>query len=197
MFTIITEYLQTTTFDDGVKYFAFYVSPYTKFESDAAKKSLYYLIKEKLLYRDISMQAVERQKLTGNFEYSVSNIAIAMIAKLGGVPWKLDAGEADELVIGFGAFRSMAPGLHYTGSAVCFTQDGRFREFDVFPADDVRSVAGTAMRAFLDYREKFPQAKRMTIHFFKRMSKRELEPIEKMLRELRLDIPVVVAGTTY
>jgi hypothetical protein len=80
------------------------------------------------------------------------------------------------------------------GSAVCFSQDGTFREFDVFRAGDTLSIAGSAVEAFQDFRKNYPDAQRLVIHFYKRMGKEELAPLEKMLEELELDIPVVVAG---
>lgn len=190
----VGEYLQNTDFNPDVVYFAFYISPYSRFEADEQKKKLYYRIKELLLYRKISMQAVEGRKLAENFSNSIANIGIALIAKLGGVPWRLEGMEKSELVIGFGAYRNKGFNMGYTGSAICFSQDGVFREFDVFPAENTRSIAGSALKAFKQYRENYPEAKRMIIHFYKPMSRRELEPLEKMLREMRMDIPVVIAG---
>lgn len=186
--------LETTRFEPGVKYFAYYVSPYSRYTDDLHKKAVYYRIKEMLLYRQISMQTVVAENLFSDFKYAMTNIAIALIAKLGGVPWRLEGGEQRDLVIGFGAYRNRNFGVKYTGSAVCFSSGGLFREFDVFPADHTLAIAGAAVDAFKSYRERYPEARQMTIHFYKRMSRRELEPLEKMLEELQLDIPVVVAG---
>lgn len=192
--TKIKEYLQTTSFDEEVIYFAFYISPYTRFEADEQKKRLYYRIKEMLLYRKISMQAVEGHKLLRDFSNSMAGIGSAMIAKLGGIPWRLEGTDSMELVIGFGAYRNKGFNMGYTGSAISFSQDGMFREFGVFPAENIRSIAGEALKAFKQYRENYPEAQRMIIHFYKPMSRKELEPLEKMLKELKMDIPVVIAG---
>ena len=192
----VTEFIQNTFFDPAEVYFAFYISPYTKHETDDQKKKLYYHIKEMLLYRKISMQTVESHKLTGNFGNSMANIGIALVAKLGGIPWRLEGMKNPELVIGFGAYRNQGFTMGYTGSAICFSQDGVFREFDVFPAENTRSIAGSALKAFKEYRKAYPEAQRMIIHFYKPMSRRELEPLENMLREIKLDIPVIIAGIT-
>lgn len=190
----VREYLQNNDFDPEVVYFAFYISPYSRFETDEQKKKLYYRIKELLLYRNISMQEVEGRKLAEDFSNSIANICIALIAKLGGVPWRLEGMEQSELVIGFGAYRNKGFKMCYTGSAICFSQDGIFREFDVFPAENIRSIAGSALKTFKQYRENYPEAKRMIIHFYKPMSRKELESLEKMLKELKMNIPVVIAG---
>jgi hypothetical protein len=102
-------------------------------------------------------------------------------------PWRLEGTEKPELVIGFGAYRNRGFNMGYTGSAFCFSQDGIFREFDVFPAENTRSIAGSALKAFKQYRENYPGTQRMIIHFYKPMSRKELEPIEKMLREMKMD----------
>jgi hypothetical protein len=181
--------------EPGIRYFAFYVSPWTKFEPDEKKHRLYYRIKEMLLYRQISMQTVEGSKLESDFGLAIANIGMSLIAKMGGVPWRLENREDKrELVVGFGAYRRRDLVKPYVGSAVCFSQDGTFREFDVFRAGDTLSIAGSAVEAFQEFRKNYPDAQRLVIHFYKRMGKEELAPLEKMLEELELDIPVVVAG---
>ena len=190
----VESYLKNLTLEDNVKHYAFYISPYTKFEPDEQRKRLYFRIKELLLYRKISMQAVESKKLQSDFKNAIANIGFAMVAKLGGAPWRLEGAEQQELVIGFGAYRRKDMIKPYIGSTVCFGPDGLFREFDVFPAANTRAVAGSAMEAFRQYRKNQPNAERIIIHFYKRMSYKELEPLEKMLKELKLDIPVIVAG---
>jgi hypothetical protein len=96
--------------------------------------------------------------------------------------------------VGFGAYRRNDLVQPYVGSAVCFSQDGTFREFDLFRGGDTLSIAGSAMEALQDFKKNYPDAQRLVIHFYKRMGKDELAPLEKMLEELELDIPVVVAG---
>ena len=190
----IGECLQQASYANDVVYYAFYLSPWSRFEEDESRRALYYRIKEMLLYRGISMQAVESKKLGANFSYSLANIGIAMIAKLGGIPWRLDLNTGSGLVIGFGAYKARQHQTKYIGSAVCFGREGNFLEFDVFPATDTQYLAGAAVEAFRQYRLKQKDASEIIIHFYKRMSRKELQPIEKMLREIDLDVPVIVAG---
>ena len=190
----VKDFLQTISLEPNVSYYAFYLSPYSKFEKDKSKKEIYYHLKEALLYRSISMQAVEISKLTDNFKYSVSNIGIAMIAKLGGIPWRLDVPDNKDLVIGFGAYRTKQYNRKYVGSAICFSQDGTFQEFDVFPSDSTEAIAGEILNAFLRFTAKNPNANKIFIHFYKQMNQKELEPIEKMMRDLKIDIPIIIAS---
>ena len=99
-----------------------------------------------------------------------------------------------ELIVGFGAFCTQQYKRKYIGSAFCFSNDGTFREFDCFPADETWALAGTVADALQRYRNEKPDVERLIIHFYKKMSEKELYPIEKKLRELHLGIPVIIVS---
>jgi len=186
--------LQERSLPAGPIYYAFYITPFSKFETEYSNRQIYFRIKEQLLQRGISMQTVERSKLAGNFSFSMANIGIAMIAKIGGVPWRLARPEEKELIIGFGAYRSQFYRTKYIGSAVCFNNEGIFRELDCFPSDEPWGIAGAAEKALMRFRQNNPDVKRMVIHFYKKMGYRELQPIEAMLKKLKFDIPVIIVN---
>ena len=49
------------------------------------------------------------------YEYSLTNIAVAMLAKLDGVPWRLHVPVKNELIVGVGAFKRKVDGVQYMG----------------------------------------------------------------------------------
>ena len=63
------------------------------------------------------------------FKFYVSNIAVAILAKLGGIPWCLKDKSNDELIVGVGAFKSKQFNQRYLGSTFCFSSDGSFNGF--------------------------------------------------------------------
>jgi len=192
---MIRKKINAMRLDPACRYFAFYISPWTKFEADPGKWKIYYKLKEILLRRRMMMQALESEKISnGNVKYFISNIGASMIAKLGGVPWRLNQAVEDELIVGFGAFSSSKYNAKYVGSAFCFSNDGSFEDFDCFPAEDTHEIAGAAEMALLRYRKKHPDVKRMIVHFYKKISKKELQPLEQMLRKLNIDIPVIIVS---
>jgi hypothetical protein len=179
----------------NASYLALYISPYSKNETDKSKKHIYYQIKEELLKNDITSQVVTKEKiLSKDFHYSLPNIAVAILAKLEGEPWRLNRVFNNELVIGVGAFKSKAIGTRYIGSAFCFSGDGHFQEFQCQPANDTRMLAGSVKKAIEKFRENNPETKRVIIHFYKRMSHKELKPIQDTLNDLRLGIPVIIVS---
>lgn len=189
---VIGEIIQNLTIPSDSGFFAFYISPYTRFETHPANHEIYFKIKKIMLRRGIGLQVIERDKIFGNFAYSIANIGIAMIAKMGGIPWRLSRQPEKELLVGFGAFSSKRYNTRFVGSTFCFSNEGIFHEFGCFPADETWSIAGSVEEALIAYRQKNPDVKRIVIHFYQKISRKHLKPIEDMLRKLHFDIPVFV-----
>jgi len=191
----IKEKLENTEFDPGIKWLAIYISPYNKYDPDPVKRNLYYQVKHVLLkYRVTSQVIFNKNILDESFKFSVANIAIAVLAKLGGIPWRLDREISSELIVGIGAFKTKKYNIRYLGSTFCFANDGTFQRFDSFPAEDLLSLAGSIREAVINYRNTNREAERLVIHFYKRMSNKEIAPIIRQLRSLQLDIPVVIVS---
>ena len=151
------------------------------------------MIKEELLKYRITSQVIETQKISDpNFNFSLINIGIAILAKLNGVPWRLHRTLHNELIVGVGAFKSTRLNERYIGSAFCFSNDGHFKGFECYSAVDIFNLAASISKAVKSYRNANKEVSRLVIHFYKTMSARELEPIKKELQALGLDIPVII-----
>jgi hypothetical protein len=192
--------IRNRDFNSDLQYMAIYVSPHSKSTSDKNCKKIYYRVKEILLKRGISSQVIDagkvRQALRNEIPYDffLNNIAIAILAKLNGVPWQLNTKLKRELVVGVGAFKSIDTDIHYLGSAFCFTNNGQFNQFKCFRKNEIDELAGSIISKVKEFAGINPDLSRLVIHFYKNMSKKELEPIEKGLRNLGLDIPVFIVS---
>lgn len=124
----------------------------------------------------------------------MTNIAIAMLAKVGGIPWRLDREPDDELIIGIGAFKSKRYNDPFLANTICFSNDGTFKEFSVFPAANNFLLAGLIKDVVEQYHKQNKKANRIIIHFYKIMSNKELAPIVKTLNSLKYDIPVIIVS---
>ena len=113
---------------------------------------------------------------------------------MGATPWCFQTPPADELVIGISAYNSRELGAKYMGSAFSFTNEGRFRGFDCFRSNQIDELAGSIALTVKEYCRGHEHLKQLVIHFYKRLSYRELKPIEKALSELRLQVPVMVVS---
>lgn len=175
------------------KYFAIYISPVPKWEKDPKRNSIYHRIKEILLYEGITSQVIFKENIAKSaFNLFLPNIETAILAKLGGVPWRLKRDTSNELIVGVGAFYSITRKSKYICSAFCFNNEGIFKGFDCFGANDTTSIAGSIREAVGKFIASNYKATRLIIHFYKDLSKKELKPIIDTLHALGLPIPVIV-----
>lgn len=185
---------------DQYKYLAIYFSPIRRDDTTSIHHQLYYQIKELLLSHGIPSQVIFKTKPTESaFRYHLANIASAVLAKLGGVPWALPPTQNNEgdLVVGVGAFKSSLIGERYIGSAFSFDENGVFRNCDCYKEDRIDKLASsisTAIGYFVVDRQTKQQRelKRLVIHFYKEMSDRDAGEILKLIYALNYRIPMIV-----
>ncbi len=189
----VQEVVRNKTFIPDTQYIAIYVSPVSKAETDPDKFKMYYQIKEILLKYDITSQVVYKENIKKpKFNIHLPNIEIAILAKLGGIPWRLNRSVSSELIVGIGAFYSQKQKSRFLGSAFCFNNEGVFENFDCFLSDDTEMLAGSISKAVHKFLDDHKKADRLIIHFYKDISKKEMQPIVDTLRKLDLDIPVII-----
>lgn len=193
----IEKALQKRNFDRNVKYLAIYLTPIGRFETDETLRRVYFDVKEMLLKRDIASQAIDPQNVLSrgeDYTFSLPNLAVNILAKLGGVPWRLNTVEKNELVVGIGAFKRRSTGMQYIGSAFCFNNKGKFNRFDCFLKNELDLLIGSITNSVREYVKSNNTIERLIIHFYKKMSYRELEPIEEALKNMGLNIPVFIVS---
>lgn len=191
----IKKQLSERGFKQEIEYFAIYLSPYEKHERNKKLREIYYDIKKLLLKENIHSQAINIQKMMlqgNNYWYSMRNIAVAILAKLNAIPWRIQTPLKNELVVGVGAFKNIDSGLQYIGSSFCFANTGRFQEFDCMVNTNTSVLAGSIHEAIVRYASINNHPDRLIIHFYKTMSKAEIKPIQDKLYQLGLDIPVYI-----
>ncbi|MGR3809079.1 Piwi domain-containing protein [Jiulongibacter sp. NS-SX5] len=187
--------LNNRSFSTDVRYIAIYISPFTKNVNEETQRNIYYRVKESLLKRGITSQAIDAAKVNDpNYHYSLPNIAIAIHAKLDGIPWRLSALEKNELIVGIGAFKNARQNVQYIGSAFSFSNNGTFNQFECFLKNQTDELAGSIITAVRNYVSITNNLKRLIIHFYKNMSQEELEPIEQGLKDLDLNIPIFIVS---
>jgi len=130
------------------------------------------------------------------FQWSVANIALAIFAKLGGIPWAVEAPAGDDdLVIGVGRadVGRDQNRKRFFGYAVTFVSNGIYRQTWSFTptADDsvyeqrLQAAISSAVSADLD-----ETPRRLVIHLAKQTGWREIHAAERALDAAGIDIPV-------
>ncbi|MCL4386352.1 MAG: hypothetical protein M1475_02445 [Actinobacteria bacterium] len=184
----------TNNVSKNANYFVILIGPFKKdnLECDFNETGYYY-IKKELLKKGISSQFIYYKSLRSeNFHFFLPNIAIAILAKLGGIPWKLKENNYKELIIGFNAAKEKKSG-QYIGSAVFFDNQGYLKKVNSFESGNLEEIVNHLKEVIELFRQNNPseELKRIIIHTFKPYGKKE-ERIESLLfSKLRLDIPII------
>ena len=196
----IEDALSNRNFDPETHYMAIYVSHYSKQTRNKHNKNLYYKVKEILLKRGITSQTIEAAKVRNDYnnkkryDFSLNNIALAILAKLNGIPWQLNTKLKKELIVGVGAFKNLDTNVRYIGSAFSFSNNGKFNRFECFHNNQIVELAGSIINQVKEFVAVNSNMDRLVIHFYKNMSYKELKPIEDGLNDLGLDIPVFIVS---
>ena len=202
---LVYKILKDRSKEPNTKYCAIYISPVPKYDADVVKKNVYYRMKEMFLHTGYYSQVIYKNNIrkwdkqtkqlvqNTNFHFFLPNIQAAILAKLGGVPWRLVKEVDDELIIGVGAFYCRTKKTRFVGSAFCFDNTGRFKNFSCFGQKELPALVGSIREAVETFHKSKPQATRIIIHFYKVISQKELKPILDMLYNgLNLPIPIIV-----
>lgn len=156
--------------------------------------SPYYVAKEFFASRAIPTQMVTEDLLndTGRLGWSLANIALAGFAKLGGVPWVVDArGHDSDLVVGVGRadINDGAGGRRRTfGYAVAFASDGSFLATHSRPpsADDrdyEQRLTEVIQCALEEGRAADMPTERVVIHLARRTGIREVRAAQAAIEQ--------------
>jgi hypothetical protein len=191
------------TIDHAASYIGIYMTPVSKHIKDAEKLKDYYRVKELFLKYGIPVQCIETDKMLQRlaederthkkyFGYTLQNMSIAINAKLGGTPWRLNVPEKRELVIGVGAFRNRLDGTKYIGSAFSFDNTGSFNSFRHFRKDEIDELGGSIKMAVKAFSNTIQNPDRLIIHYYKDMNEREVQVIEEALGSLDLAVPIFI-----
>lgn len=196
----LKQHLNNQLFDhEQYRYMAIYLSPIPSTSKSAEEKQVYYSMKELLLRYKISLQVIERDKLMRQEfrKYYIHNIAPAILAKLGGIPWQLERTYQQELIVGVGAYRNSINNTQYIGSAFSFNSNGTFRAFNCIAKSELFALAGDIREFIREHIQSFGNPERLVIHYYKTMSDKELKPISDMLRSFDLEnIPIYIVSLT-
>ncbi len=175
-------------------YFVIFIGPFKKNYQvdDFEEQKLYYYIKKELLKKSLSSQFIFYKNIRSDqFHFHLPNIATAILAKLGGIPWKLKEQPYNELIIGFNTKK--VGETQYIGSAVFFDNQGKLKKVNSYEGANLNNIVNDLKNAIENFREEHPEEelKRIIIHTYKAYGKVE-RTIEQILREeLLLDVPFI------
>jgi hypothetical protein len=163
----------------------------------------YYEAKAKFAQLGVPTQMVTAELLADErrLAWALANIALQAFAKLGGVPWAVQAPAGDsDLILGVGRrdLRTAAGVKRIFGYAMSFTSNGLYRQtwsFTPAAGEDAYAEGITAaLREALDSDyDVDAEPERVVIHLSKKTGRREVEAAKKALAESgRRGLPLVL-----
>lgn len=170
--------------------FAIVIGDFDKSDPDSS----YYLLKERLLQKGIASQFVNQANIrkTSVFNYHLPNIAIGIHAKLGGIPWRIESGYKNDLIIGFNQTR--LNNRTYIGGSVFFDNAGVLRKtFSFEERETSEELIYQLEQSVNSYIQENQEIRRLVIHYHKSLSNKEKRGISSVLRKhFKVDIPYAV-----
>lgn len=160
----------------------------------------YLVTKAAFLGQQIPVQEFEAETMryqAAQLEYTLSNMALATYAKLGGVPWliKADPTIAHELVVGMGSCLVGAPGSgqqqRLVGITTMFSGDGNYFlsnlsravSFDQFKPALLESLRSTFQRAIKQFNWQKGDHVRLIFHSFKPLKDEEATAVKDLMAD--------------
>ncbi len=163
------------------------IVPFSKGTATKKESEIYYQVKKTLLKKNIPSQFICRNKIFDeNFHFSLPNIAIALLAKLGGIPWKLARPHYSQLTVGFNIHTNRDSKNTYLGSAVFFDNQGIIREVNGFVENNINSICEALTQAINKYKNNnniSQDTDNIVIHFFKTVSEKEIRRIQNVIKK--------------
>lgn len=174
--------------------FAIVIGDFDKNNTNDEKTDSYYNIKKSLLQKGIPSQFVNEVHIrqTTVFNYHLPNIAIGILAKLEGIPWRLKNHPQKELVIGFNQVK--LDDKSYIGSSVFFTNEGLLENVYSYPqSSSPKEMIELLRKSILSYVETNGDIDRLVIHYYKTNSNKETKRIEHLLyNDLKINISYAI-----
>lgn len=155
----------------------------------------YLTAKFPLLRANIPTQVVTTDLIDhkDTFQWSAANIALAMFAKMGGVPWAVETGLTDDtLIIGIGrafiASSAVSTGRRIYGFASTFSHKGVYLGTKIFPpASDwaayLRLLEESIAASLDDWKRDVNQEVNLVLHVQKETGREELEAIQRAISQ--------------
>lgn len=163
--------------------------PWDKETATKQESRLYYLMKHAFLMKSIPIQVVSLSTIRDRqtLKWASSNIGLALFAKLGGIPWKIQAPKENGLIIGIGQSHEWADGgiRRYFGYSVLTDASGIYDRLEILgraksEEEYIRQFRRRLGKVVARYKDEY---ERITIHSTFTLRKSELESIKGVLEE--------------
>lgn len=164
--------------------------PMSKHSSDEETQN-YFNAKHAFLNQGLASQFVDRKRLEDRsaLKWSISNIGLALFAKMGGVPWRVKPSTERCLIVGIGQAHSIVEDRveKYVAYSVLTDSSGIYETIKVLGnsanrREYLESLKNNLRQVLLSHQSQYNS---FVLHVTFKMKKEEVEAISSILSELR------------
>jgi|GEM_PF-7050504 len=177
-------------------YIGFYLSPWGKY--DSVHQQYYYKLKSMATKYGLSLQVIERDKFEtanrqGNFKFFIPNLAVAMIAKLGGIPWKVTTlNNKNILICGYASYRPHQAQAVMAANVFMDTS-GTFLDAQAWPVEQYYRLDGYLANSIRLFREKRGNPELILLYYYKPFGKKDQREVRDFFEDPQnKGIPMIV-----
>ena len=183
----IAAQFQTKFFDKDYFYIALFINPVNKANTNNPYHDTFFKINELLLEKNITSQTIDRESLDKpDFYSNLPNIATAILAKIGGIPWKLQpAQNQNDLIIGLYAFKANQNDNDFIISLFSFNNDGMVQNFDCYRDSNPNHLIAGIRKAIGNFILKNHSLNRLIIHYCPSTNSKEIKPVTDILSAIQ------------
>lgn len=119
------------------KVIGIYIEDYSIDSEDVSASNHYYFMKYSFIKNNLALQVVNYRKLgeRNSLKWSTSNVALAMFAKMGGIPWVVKPSNNNCLILGIGSSHKIdeetGDVTKYFAYTVCLDSSGLYKTLEV------------------------------------------------------------------
>ncbi len=163
-------------------------------EEDVEASNHYYFLKYHFIKNNLPLQVVNYRKLgeKNSLKWSTSNVALAMFAKMGGIPWVVKPSNYNCLILGVGCShkRDIDTGsiTKYFAYTVCLDSSGLYKTLEVLAdeTDEIHYLDNLKKNLVqLLSNEKMQEYKTCVLHLPFKIKRSEIEAISQAIREIK------------
>lgn len=167
---------------------------------DIAASNHYYFLKYHFIKNNFPLQVVNYRKLSerNSLKWSTSNIALAMFAKMGGIPWIVKPSNKDCLILGIGSSHKFNKDTgeisKYFAYTVCLDSSGLYKTLEVLAEEDsevtyLNKLKNNLIRILKESKEAHYST--CVLHLPFKIKKKEIDAISDAIKQVN-DIDLVV-----
>lgn len=137
LLSVVDQVQAIQTSEPDRKIIGIFIEDYSIDEEDVEASNHYFFLKYNFIKNNLALQVVNYRKLgeRNSLKWSTSNLALAMFAKMGGIPWVVKPSNSDCLILGIGSSHKMDRQTgnitKYFAYTVCLDSSGLYKTLEI------------------------------------------------------------------